>query len=106
MTYEIGQIIQDDENYSASAEWCNSNNAHIERINGEYTIVANAVIVPTTAEQIAKIDAQYESDKDELKSYYTEFLIRGDTEGQQAVKDELTALDAQYDADITVLNES
>ena len=100
----IGDILTK-ETYTQGAIWCNQNDAHIEMIAGQYTIVANAVIVPTTAEQIAQIDAQYEADKDELKSYYTEFLMRGDTEGQQAIKDELTALDTQYDADIAALNE-
>lgn len=82
-----------------------------EKPNGYYTVEEwNAlrpapIDAPTTAEQIAQIDAQYEADKDELKSCYTEFLMRGDTEGQQAIKDELTALDTQYDADIAALNE-
>lgn len=55
--------------------------------------------------EINQIDEQYREDKSQLLEYYVEFLANGDTEGQAAVKAELDALAAQYDADIEALNE-
>ena len=98
----IGDILTS-ENYTQGAIWCNQNNAHIEKIGNDYVIVANVVPVPTTAEQIAQIDKQYEQDKSQLLNYYTEAVMREDTALQTDVKAELTALDAQYDADISAL---
>lgn len=100
----IGDILTA-ENYTQGAIWCNANNAHIEMINGQYTIVANAVITPTKAEQIAQLDKQYEQDKSQLLNYYTEAVMREDTALQADVKAELTALDTRYDTDIQNLTE-
>lgn len=100
----IGDIVTS-ENYTQGAIWCNNNNAHIELINGQYVIVENVVDVPTVEEQIAEIDAQYEEDKEQLLDYYTEALILDDTVLQADIKAELTALNDQYDADITALTE-
>lgn len=55
--------------------------------------------------EIAKVDAQYEADKAELAGYYVDFLMTNDVEGQQAIKDELEVLNAQYDLDIEALSE-
>lgn len=52
-----------------------------------------------------QIDAQYEADKEQLISYYTEAVMRDDTELQADIKAELSALDAQYDIDINALTE-
>lgn len=43
----LGNIIYDDNNYTAAAKWCNENNAHIEEISADeqgqrrFQIVAN-----------------------------------------------------------------
>ena len=89
--------------YTVTAQWCNSNNAHIEDKGSYYEVVANVVPEPTTAEQIAEIDAQYEQDKVQLCNYYTEAVMRDDAELQEEVKSELNALDAQYDLDINAI---
>ena len=49
--FYIGQTFTGDRPPQAAA-WCNSNNAHIERIDGVQTIVANPVHVPTKKELI------------------------------------------------------
>ena len=42
-----------------AAVWCNANNAHIEKQDGQYVIVANAPIPkPTLEEQVAKLEAE------------------------------------------------
>ena len=57
---EIGQILTK-ENYTQGAIWCNQNNAHIEKINGQYVIVANpAPKEPTLEEQVASLESKYQ----------------------------------------------
>ena len=89
--------------YTDTAVWCNANNAHIVDQGDYYEVVENVVNEPTTAEQIAEIDAQYEQDKIQLFNYYTEAVMRDDAELQEEVKSELNALDAQYDLDINAI---
>lgn len=58
MTFEIGQILTKEE-YTQGAIWCNANNAHIKKQDGQYIIVANAPIPePTIEEQVAKLEAE------------------------------------------------
>lgn len=56
--FEIGQVLTKD-NYTQGAIWCNANNAHIEKQDGQYVIVANAPAPePTIEEQVAKLEAE------------------------------------------------
>jgi hypothetical protein len=65
--------------------------------------------VPTPEEikeqELAALDAQYASDKNELLLYYVDALVNDDEAEQQATKDDLTALNEQYDADYTAIVE-
>ena len=56
-------------------------------------------------QEISEVDAQYREDKEQLLEYYTEALMLEDTALQADIKAELTALNEQYDADITALTE-
>ena len=50
--FEIGQVLTK-KNYTQGAVWCNANNAHIEVLDGVYTIVENAPAPePTTEEKV------------------------------------------------------
>lgn len=53
--------------------------------------------VPTKAEKIAALDAQYEADKAELSKYYVEAVLSGNTGAQTDIKTELDALTSDYD---------
>ena len=56
--FDIGQVLTK-ENYTQGAIWCNANNAHIDKQDGQYVIVANATIPePTLEEQVAKLEAE------------------------------------------------
>lgn len=59
--------------------------------------------VPTTAEKVAALDNQYETDKKTLASYYLDAALAGDTETQGTLKEEMVALNEQYDADVKAL---
>ena len=55
-TFKIGQKFN--KTYPVEAAiWCNENNAHIEDLNGEYTIVENAPVAePTTEEKVCALE--------------------------------------------------
>lgn len=55
-TFKIGQKFN--KTYPVEAAiWCNANNAHIEPVNGAYTIVENAPVAgPTTAEKVQVLE--------------------------------------------------
>lgn len=58
MNYKIGQTFKGTYPPEA-AVWCNTNNAHIEKQDGQYIIVANPPIPePTLEEQVAKLEAE------------------------------------------------
>ena len=52
------------------------------------------------AQTINELDTGYARDKETILRTYTGALIAGDTTLQASLKEELTALDAQYDADM------
>lgn len=57
-------------------------------------------------QRLKNLDAQYTSDKNELLMYYVDALINEDEESQRATKEDLDALNEQYDADyIAVMEE-
>ena len=51
----------------------------------------------------AQLDAQYQANKAQLMQYYFEFSIAEDTDGMEAIKQELADLTTQYDTDIEAL---
>ena len=57
--FEIGQVLTK-ENYTQGAIWCNANNAHIEKQDGQYIIVENAPAPePTIKEQVSSLEQTY-----------------------------------------------
>lgn len=89
--------------YTATAVWCNANNAHIDDMGDYYEVVENVPYVPSKEEQIAQLDSQYQADKATLMQYYFEFSINDNTAGMESIKQELADLAEQYDADLAVL---
>ena len=59
MNHYIGQIVEKSF-YTSAALWCNANNAHIEKQEGQYVIVANTPIPePTIKEQVSSLEQTY-----------------------------------------------
>ena len=54
--------------------------------------------VPSKEEQLAQLDAQYDSDKNELSKYFTEAALSGDTALQEELRQELEDMNAEYTA--------
>ncbi|WP_028130233.1 hypothetical protein [Selenomonas sp. AE3005] len=91
--------------YTDTAIWCNANNAHIEDKGLYYEVCENNIPKPTTDEKIAQLDADYTAQKQELVNEYTDALIHGDTDAQEIVKQEMTALDKWYDEEYRKIEE-
>lgn len=56
------------------------------------------------AAALAELDSHYTSDKQELSTQYLDAAMSGDNDTMTAVKQELAALNAKYDADYAELN--
>lgn len=56
------------------------------------------------ARALAELDTQYQADKNELSTQYLDAAMAGDTDTMTAIKSELAALNAKYDADYAELN--
>lgn len=83
--------------YTATAIWCNANNAMIVDKGDYYEVVA--IPDQTIEEQLAQLDAQYNADKSDLLTAYQTAQIYGDTDTMESLKADLQALDEQYDKD-------
>lgn len=61
---------------------------------------------PTREEKLAALNAQYDSDKATLVQEYTDALMHDDSEMAEDIKQEMLALDEQYDLDYQeIMNE-
>lgn len=56
------------------------------------------------ARALNELDTQYAADKQELSSQYLDAAMSGDNDTMTAIKQELAALNAKYDADYAELN--
>jgi hypothetical protein len=96
----IGKIIHKNNEaemaeYTEAAIWCNANNAMIEDKDEYYEVVA--IPAPSKEEMLMELDAQYDNDKADLLTAYQTAMLYGDTDTMESLKDDLTALDEQYD---------
>lgn len=84
-----------------------------EKPNGYYTEAEWNELHPpqtptetkTKEERLAELDAQYESDKRELLTAYTDALLNGDTESQESCQADMATLNEQYDSDYKAIME-
>ena len=73
-----------------AAIWCNENNAHIEDLNGAYTIVENAPVAePTTAEKVQALE-----NETGLTRAIREVILSGDVTVSKYVIDKATEIEA------------
>lgn len=91
--------------YTATAQWCNANNAHIEDKGSYYEVCENVTPEPTKEEKLAKLDSDYSAQKQELANEYTDALIHADTDAQELVQQEMTELDEWYDEEYRKIEE-
>jgi hypothetical protein len=83
--------------YTATAQWCNANNAHIEDKGSYYEVCENTTPEPSKEEKLEALDAQYNTDKAVLSEQYTMAMLTDDNELAEELKAELVALNEDYD---------
>ena len=87
--FKIGQTFKKEYPVEA-AIWCNENNAHIEDLNGEYTIVENAPVAePTTEEKVQALE-----NETGLTRAIREIILSGDVTVSKYVIDKATEIEA------------
>ncbi len=89
--------------YTATAIWCNENNAMIIDKGDYYEVVA--IPEPTIEELLAQLDAQYNANKANLLNAYQGAMVYGDEATMEQLKADLAALDDKYDADYAKIEE-
>jgi hypothetical protein len=57
-----------------------------------------APYVPTKEEKLVALDAQYDSNKDQLAKYYLDAVLSGNEDLQAEIKAELATLNEDYEA--------
>lgn len=88
MNYKIGQVFEGIYPPEA-AVWCNANNAHIEVLDGKYTIVLNAPAPePTIAEQVQALESETG-----LTRAVREVVLSGDVTVSKYVIDKVTEIE-------------
>ena len=55
--------------------------------------------IPTKAEKIVRLEAQYEADKKQLKNYLVDAILADNTEAVNEIKQEMADIEAQYQQD-------
>ena len=83
--------------YTATAQWCNANNAHIEDKGTYYEVCENVTPEPTKEEKLTQLDSDYQSQKQELINQYTDDMLHGDTDAMESDKQAMVDLDTWYD---------
>lgn len=88
MNYKIGQTFKGTYPPEA-AVWCNANNAHIEVLDGVYTIVENAPAPePTTEEKVQSLE-----NETGLTRAIREVVLSGDVTVSKYVIDKATEIE-------------
>ena len=82
--------------YTATAQWCNANNAHIEDKGTYYEVCENVIPEPTKEEKLADLDNQFKIDRATIMEYYTQAVFDEDTETQEELKAEMEEIKATY----------
>lgn len=90
------KITADEWNYYVGNNGAGDNGTgYIRGADGKPT--SAPAYVPSKAEKLAALDAQYDADKAELSKYYVEAVLSGNTDAQTDIKTELDALTSDYD---------
>lgn len=89
------EITEEDWNYYVGNKGQGANGTgYVRGADGKPTDAP--AYVPTKAEKLAQLDAQYDSDKATLTNYFAEAALAGDTELQTELRAELEELNTEY----------
>lgn len=98
------EISEEDWNYYVGNKGTGANGTgYIRGADGKPTDAP--AYVPTKDEKLAALDAQYQSDVEELTKYFGEAGLKGDTETQSELQAELAEVNATYVAERKAIEE-
>lgn len=62
--------------------------------------------IPSLEDKLNMLDSKYEANKKTLSNYYIQFMIAGDEDGMNSIKEELSNLTTEYDKTrLSIINE-
>lgn len=62
--------------------------------------------IPSLEDKLNMLDSKYEANKKTLSNYYIQFMIAGDEDGMNSIKEELATLASEYDETrLSIINE-
>lgn len=88
-----------------AAYWDSLDDGDAKKLTEKEIVIPEPTAEEKKARALADLDTQYQADKSELSTQYLDAAMAGDTDTMDAIKDELAALNAKYDADYAALNE-
>lgn len=87
-----------------AAYWDSLDDGDAKKLTEKEIVIPEPTAEEKKARALAELDTQYQADKQELSTQYLDAAMSGDTDTMTAIKDELAALNAKYDADYAALN--
>ena len=93
------EISEEDWNYYVGNKGMGDNGTGYIRDPQTGKPVSAPVHIPTKAEKIARLEAQYEADKKKLKGYIVDAILSDDAEVVAEIKEEMAEIEAQYQHD-------
>lgn len=87
-----------------AAYWDSLDDGDAKKLTEKEIVIPEPTAEEKKARALAELDTQYQADKQELSTQYLDAAMSGDTDTMTAIKDELAALNAKYDADYAALD--
>ena len=87
-----------------AADWDSLDDGDAKKLTEKEIVIPEPTAEEKKARALAELDTQYQADKQELSTQYLDAAMSGDTDTMTAIKDELAALNAKYDADYAALD--
>lgn len=87
-----------------AAYWDSLDDGDAKKLTEKEIVIPEPTAEGKKARALAELDTQYQADKQELSTQYLDAAMSGDTDTMTAIKDELAALNAKYDADYAALD--
>ena len=84
--------------------WNGLNDGDEKKLEEKEVVIPEPTAEEKKAAALKELDTQYAADKNELSTQYLDAAMSGDTDIIGAIKSELAALNAKYDADYAALD--
>ena len=93
------EISENDWNYYVGNRGAGDNGTGYIRDTKTGRPVSAPAHIPTKAELLAQLESQYKADKSELTAYFAEAMLSGNEDVIAELKEEMSELEADYEAE-------